>query len=90
MMYQFDISVGASPDLATVNEAPWVESYVGTPLAEKPLEVPFVRSKLSDLPRAGSAGQASDICQQKILGQSRGFHQHTLKRVTFCGSLSID
>ena len=55
-MYHFDVNCGESPDLATVNEAP-LESYVGLPWGVKESDAPFVKSTVTDLPRAGSAGQ---------------------------------
>lgn len=67
-MYHFDIIVGASPDLATVNEAP-LESYVGAPCAEKESEAPEVKSIVTLFPNAVSAGhdpsvglQVVDVC----------------------------
>jgi len=43
MMYHFDVMVGASPDFATVNDAPF-ELYVGAPVAVQSLDAPLVKS----------------------------------------------
>jgi hypothetical protein len=56
MMYQFDVSMGASPDWATVNDTPF-ESYVGEPDAVNWFDSPEVKSMLIDFESAGSAGQ---------------------------------
>ena len=53
IMYQFEINVGASPDPAIVNDAPF-ESYFGFPLAVQSLEGPWVKSYVVDLLNAGS------------------------------------
>lgn len=55
-MYHFDVNWGESPDLATVNEAP-LELYVGLPWGVKESDAPSVKSIVTDLLRAGSAGQ---------------------------------
>ncbi len=55
-MYHFDVNSGESPDFATVKAAP-LESYVGLPFDVKSSEGPWVKSMVTDLPRAGSAGQ---------------------------------
>ncbi|KAH0194595.1 hypothetical protein KCU70_g341, partial [Aureobasidium melanogenum] len=47
MMYQFDVSMGASPDWATVNDTPF-ESYVGEPDAVNWFDSPEVKSMLID------------------------------------------
>ena len=60
MMYHFDAIKGESPSFATANEAP-LESYVGLPEGVKELDSPEVKSILTDLPRAGSAGQPAVI-----------------------------
>ncbi len=56
MMYHLEVNRGESPGLATVKEAPF-ESYVGLPCGVKESDGPSVKSMLTDLPRAGSAGQ---------------------------------
>ncbi len=56
MMYHLDAMSGASPDPATVKEAPF-ESYVGVPWAVKESDCPAVKSILTDLPSAVSGGQ---------------------------------
>jgi hypothetical protein len=63
-MYQFDIIVGASPAWATVKEAPLVP-YVGAPCAEKLLLGPLVKSKVSEVPSAGSGGH---VAVEKLAG----------------------
>lgn len=55
-MYHFDVMVGASPALETVNSAPW-EPYVGLLVDVNWSDSPLVKSIVRDLPRAGSAGQ---------------------------------
>lgn len=55
-MYHFELSCGESPDLATVKVAP-LESYVGLPWGVKESDAPSAKLMLTDLPRAGSAGQ---------------------------------
>ncbi len=55
MMYHFDVSIGESPDLATVKEAP-LESYFMFPWAVK-LSEALVRSIFTALPRAELGGQ---------------------------------
>lgn len=55
-MYQFEFNCGESPAFATVKATP-LESYVGLPLAVKEFDEPWVKSIVTDLPRAGSAGQ---------------------------------
>lgn len=56
MMYHLEVNCGESPGLATVKLAP-LESYVGLPWGVKESDGPSVKSMLTDLPRAGSAGQ---------------------------------
>ena len=50
-MYHFEFSCGASPDLATVKEAP-LESYVGLPCGVKESEAPEAKSIATALPSA--------------------------------------
>jgi hypothetical protein len=56
MMYHLDVSIGASPDFAIVNPTP-LEEYVGLPDAVKESEAPCVKSMVTALPNAESAGQ---------------------------------
>lgn len=53
-------SVGASPDLDTVNEAP-LELYVISPEPVKELTDPEVKSTSIDFPRAVFAGQPASV-----------------------------
>ena len=62
MMYHFEVTRGESPGLATVKLAP-LESYVGLPWGVKESDGPSVKSMLTDLPRAGSAGQLPALDQ---------------------------
>lgn len=58
-MYQLDWINGPSPCLEMVNVAPLVPSYETLPVALKSGGEFLVKSKVcSDLPNAGSAGQA--------------------------------
>ena len=57
MKYHFEVIVGESPDFATVKPAPF-ESYVGAPEAVNSSDAPEVKSMLTLLPRAVSAGQS--------------------------------
>ena len=59
-MYHFDAMSGESPSFATVNEAP-LESYVGLPTGVNESDGPEVKSMLTDLPSAVSAGQLAMI-----------------------------
>ena len=63
-MYHFEVSWGESPDLATVKPAPF-ESYVGFPWGVKESEDPDVKSMVTDLPSAVSAGQLPVIYRQQ-------------------------
>lgn len=60
MMYHFEVSWGESPDLAIAKLTP-LESYVGLPCGVKLSDAPFVKSILTDLPSAESAGQLADV-----------------------------
>lgn len=55
-MYHLDAISGESPDFATVKEAPF-ELYVGVPWLVKESEAPEVKSIVTSLPSAVSAGQ---------------------------------
>ena len=56
---------GESPDFATVNEAPF-ESYVGAPWVVKESDSPDVKSIVTDLPSAVSAGQLPTQNQRRL------------------------
>src|SRR5207245_2890092 len=60
MIYQSDCIRGELPDCATVNAAP-LAPYVIEPWGWKASEAPEAKSMLTDLPRAGSAGQPPRI-----------------------------
>ena len=53
IIYHLEFICGASPDCATVKDAPFA-SYVGVPWVVNSLDAPEVKSMVTDLPSAGS------------------------------------
>lgn len=66
-MYHFEFSCGASPDLATVKEAP-LESYVGLPWGVKESEAPEAKSIATALPSAVFGEQLPETLLARFSG----------------------
>ena len=66
-MYHLELTCGASPDLATVKEAP-LESYVGLPCGVKESEGPEAKSIATALPNAEFGGQLPETRSAQCQG----------------------